>query len=398
MMDGGLRVPDSRLMDSSNGSRDGNPLTDGILESTPYAALAQALDDVVADRYHVGLTLLQYPSQGDFAWWYRNDNQDFNQWTLDYLSARVLPGDAPGLAQLSSPGGLTEMGARLLGSLTYRLSAEDQRSADPALLALRDRQLAEIGRMMAPGAAPSAANGGMRTVDPTTGALSACQPAYAVSASLPALQIALSGGGDSIEVTVPGQGGEQVTFTYPNCVLVGCGPLAWQGATGKGWWVDEPIGEAFANRGRDVTGFAFVAPPPFRPGPISAGGTAGRLSGLLLSNPPTLQIHGASSTASSFPTLSPDIDPEVPFQPTGVTGEAAAALSPAAREVLAPFALLGLGVEGAVTFSETHSAPLNVRQPLGPEPATIHLTPVAGPTVPLLQQTAYVVGAVVDTW
>jgi hypothetical protein len=332
-----------------------------------YAAIAAQVNAVAAVRYHAEVTLLQYPAQGDFAWCYQNPDQVFNQRTLDYLSARVSPGEAPGLARLSPPGGLTQAYARLLEQVDYVLDPADQERQDPVVLGAQRAARARLAQLRAATAHPDLAHGGILTVDPVTGALSSRpQPAYVVPTPLATIRSGLDDLSLSLTVSAPWPQGGTVSLTYAGCVLVAAGPLAWQDATAQGWFDPEPLSQAF--RAGGSTGYAFTTPPPYAPGTVADGGTVARLTGLLLSRPPTVTV-----TAAAGPALVGDA--------VGLPGD---------TSVLAPLSLLGLGTATGVPYRVEDATRTIAREGAG----QVTLTPQPGPTVPQLQQTAYVIGAV----
>lgn len=449
----------------------------------PYAALAAAVNAQVALRYHCRVTLVQYPAQGNFPWYFQNANQVFNQATFDYVSARVMPGDAPALARLSPPGGFPNAYAALLDTITYALSAADQQTydraadraadgarqlvatyrqafgataagtdgpigaggtgqpiapvtgagpaapvrgaadpdrrsvelvvdqvlgslwsgraargepplptaalasvADPAVLLpamppsgdavlaaaltfleqapetvpLRDEaNFAEwaLTQLVRATVAPDTGNGGMLTVDPGTGSVSAgYQVGYAVTTPLATIQNALQDAANRLTVTIPAASGGSITITYPGSALVAVEPVAWQQATNIGWFDLDPVVEAYRNVGRDTTGYRFTSPPAYDPGPLQAGGDLGRLTALLVSNPPEITASGPLSPAN------------------------------AAAFVADELALLGPAFTAAATGRGRPPAPDAVARPVA----------TGGGSVPLLQQTACVVGACVD--
>lgn len=370
-----------------------------------YAALSGALNAAVALKYRTQIVLLEYPAQGNFAWYYQNGNQIFNQWTMDYVSGRVFAGATATLARLSQSGGLTAAHAQLLVSIDYRLSTAD--ASDPALAAVRDSANAGLAKVRMAIAQPTADNGGIKTVDAQTGAVPAAyQPAYQVSTPIATIQSALSGGGDEITVTVPGPQGMRVTLTYTGCVMAAAGPVAWQEATGRGWFAPDPVEQAFTNGTGDVTGYAFLTPPPFSPGPVTAGGTLGRITGLLLSNAPDIHLQGGAAEPVLQAAASASGAPGkwgTPGYPGSVTAAAAAQAGQVARVVLDAFSLVGLGTPDGVTYGRPTvvTAPSNTggmddAADLGGGLA-LSVTPAPTPTVPTLQQSAYVVGVVVAT-
>ncbi|UZN02995.1 hypothetical protein [Cellulomonas sp. S1-8] len=303
--------------------------------------------------YHAAVELVQYPAQGDFAWWYQNPNQVFNAATYDWVSARVVPGDAPGLVALTPSGGFPDAYAALLADLTWTVAAAD--AGSPAAARQAAAALAGLARLRAVLADPPDGAGGMRTVDPVTGAIPAgTVPAYAVNTALAALADSLQGGGSTVVVRVAGPYGSVVTLTYPCCTMVPVAPSAWQPTTGRGWYAPDPVGQAYARGAGTSSGYAFVAPPAYTPGSVVDGGDLGQVVGVLLSGPPTLTVEPAPMNA-----LGPGPD--------------VADLEALVRGALD---LLGLG---------------------RPAPPTVPRA-CAAPAVPLLQQRATVVGVTVGTF
>lgn len=335
-----------------------------------YSALRDALAAQTWLLYHADVQLLQQPAQGDFPWWYLNGDQVFNAATYDWVSARVVPGDADGLVALTASGGFPAAYATLLGDLTWTVVPAD--AGSPTAATRRAAALAEVARLRAVLADPPAGAGGMRTVDPVTGAVPpGTVPAYGVGVSLAALAAALQGGGSTIVVRVPGPAGSTVTITYPGCVMVPVAPAAWQPTTGSGWYASDPVAQALARGPGAPSGFAFASPPPWVPGPVADGGDLGQVVGVLLSGPRQVDV---------LPGPAGDADgggaPDGPG-PTDLE-----------LEVLAALELLGVD-EAELGLDPDLVAGLD---------AAPEVAPGAGPTVPLLQQRATVVGVVVGTW
>jgi hypothetical protein len=103
------------------------------VEQQFYSQLKALINKAIAPIYHIEITPIQYPSQGDFMWFYQNDNQIFNEGTFDYISARVSPGEVPEIAQISPSGGFPNAYVQLLSGITYTLSATDQATLENAL-------------------------------------------------------------------------------------------------------------------------------------------------------------------------------------------------------------------------------------------------------------------------
>jgi hypothetical protein len=92
----------------------------------------------------------------------------------------------------------------------------------------------------------------------------------------------------------------EMTLTYPGVNLVNFGPTAFSqvGKTSDWYWLD-PVTEAIANEGKDVTGFKFSPTPP---DDFSANGKFGYLEGVAIAGYPTVVIKVTSSSYSSIET------------------------------------------------------------------------------------------------
>jgi hypothetical protein len=191
-------------------------------------------------------------------------------------------------------------------------------------------------------AAPTERNGGMKLVNPNTGAVSTgYQVGYSINTAISQLKNDLNStrsftlgmqvskaAGSSLSVSIDGGAGFSVgsllrfslgtKFSYDMTTVQGTSsdctveisykgftmaPIAasaWQQATSVGWFFGDPIAEAFRNQGKDVTGFKFVSDPPYNLGPLAAGGNFGMLTNLLISNYPTVKIHYRNADFNSF--------------------------------------------------------------------------------------------------
>ncbi len=180
-------------------------------------------------------------------------------------------------------------------------------------------------------ARPDAANGGMKTVNPNTGDVSAeDQVGYGVGVPIAAIQRELNdptrlvravvswnaaaspaggppGGarlsiesllhlrladGSGLELLqLEGRGGEAtITIDYPGFTMVPAGPKSWLEKEDTGWFNGGPIAEANRNSGKAVSGFHFTVPPAYNLGPQVEGGDFGLITHLLISNPPIVTI------------------------------------------------------------------------------------------------------------
>jgi hypothetical protein len=288
-------------------------------------------------------------------WYYQSPNQVFNNGTLGYISARVSPGDSgTGLAKLSGPGGYPNAYAQLLGQTEYVVSSADRASGnqDAASQAYDGNQVLAALRQAT--SCPTEANGGMLTVDPVTGAVSAgYQVGYTITTPLTTINNGLQSGQPVLKVQIPAGGGVTATIKYPGCQMVPVQPAAWQQATSTGWYDPDPLAQACRNGQQDITGYRFTSGPAYNLGTLDSGGNFGRLVSLLISNPPVTTFSAAGPTAANLVTTSVITD-----------------------------------------FYESLRL-LNLDQPAGQRPLLL-AADGSSPTVPLLQQTAYVIGASLD--
>ncbi len=75
---------------------------------------------------------------------------------------------------------------------------------------------------------------------------------------------------------------------------------AWQQATNVGFYATDPVAQAVANSGQDVTGFQFLSDPPYRLGSVADGGNFGVLTNLLIANFPTITITYEHADYATF--------------------------------------------------------------------------------------------------
>jgi hypothetical protein len=323
------------------------PPAAGTATSDPYQLLAAEINAQIEPVYHTTVTLVQYPSQGDFPWYYQNLNDVFNAATFGYISARVSPGDdGTGLAKLSGPGSYPNAYAQLLSQTGYYVSpAGDSPPGYDGAQVLSDLLQATTQ--------PTTANGGMLTIDPVTGVVSSsCQVGYAVNSPLASISDTLQAAKPVLKVQVPAAPGYTATISYPGYQLVAVQPGAWQQDIGTGWYDTDPLAQAYRNGQQGITGYRFTGAPAYNLGPLASGGNFGRLAALLISNQPKVKLNAVSAAASN------------------------SAIPVVMSEFLQSLRLLNLG------------------QPAGQQP--LMMAAGNGATVPLLQQTAYVIGASLD--
>ena len=472
-----------------------------------YAALQQKAMDAVKGILKSELYPVQYPSQGDFMWYFQNGNQVFNNNTYGYVNALVANGDVDGTIALGSAGSFANAYVQVLNAMTYSLNQGDAAKLDqarknasaegdtlvqdyqttfgpitpddmtqagvqtkqdyvisyvlgskwsgsatpltwtqmstarnlrqllPKAPASADAVITDVAlylNLMQPVLSyedelengawilrslkastqyPSAANGGMQTVDPNTGSI---LPGYNVGWGIPSTIAAITNdlqnktrtielsmrtsqaSGGSISVHIDGQAGFDigsvlsfsveggatydmsrttgtstdcsVTMQYAGYSVVPMQPAAWQQATSSGFYYGDPIAQAVANQGKDVTGFKFVSPPPYNVGPLAEGGNFGLLTNLLISNFPTITIRYEHADFSSFKE----------------------SFSQSVSGNLTLFGFIKLGSFSEGTYQSSYQQ--------GSDNSSFTVTFAASPavtSVPTLQQTAYVIGGAV---
>lgn len=356
---------------------------------------------------------------GNFPWFYQDANQVFNASTLDFVSARVMPGTLDGTASLSAAGGYINAYAQVIAKLSYTLGSVDQLrvqataaasakaakatvatyeaifgaitpadldlarhvcgneaiqadldyvisyimgsvwsgrgvagmqplttaelsasgnlmrllpltplKGDP-VVAMAGAYLSasqatsdiwskvqaaswEINRLNQNTGSPSSGNGGMVTVNPQNGAVSATyQPGYEIPRPIADISRDLNDPARVLRVNIsaPSSSGAPQTYVleFSGYTYVPIVPATWQAATGNGWYAGAPIAEATANANanQDVTGYKFVYPPGYNMGNLAEGGNLGRLTGLLI-------CKDIRSTPMSLPTASAAARPYAP--------------------------------------------------------------------------------------
>jgi hypothetical protein len=258
---------------------------------------------------------------------------------------------------------------------------------------------------------PTAANGGMTTVDPNTGAILPVQVGYGINSPVTAIQNDLNNQQRVFEVSLgisESAGGQlsvsideastfiipsvlayveqtsnqydlntfagtsanaQITISYQGFTMVPVAPTAWQQATKLGWYYGAPIAEAWQNwqQGTNPTGFNFVSDPTTLLGEDGRG--LGQITNLLISNYPTLSITYSDADYASFSEAWNE----------STTGNL----------LLFGFIPLGSFSEGVYQSSSVSTGSnSSFTLTFAPSPQVL--------TVPALQQTAYVVGGTFD--
>lgn len=261
---------------------------------------------------------------------------------------------------------------------------------------------------------PSASNGGMQTVDPTTGALnSKYNDKFIVSksASIAAINSDLqntqrtidigmsssSASGSSLTVSVDAQAGFSVgslisfgvdtknhydmtkiqgtsqdctvEISYKGYSMVPVTANAWQQATNEGWFFADPIKQAYANQGKDVDGYKFVSPPTYNMDKFCNGGDFGLLNNVLIANYPDVTITYSHADFNSFKQN----------------------WSSVTTANLTLFGFIKLGSVSTGVYGSSYKQ--------GADNSTFSVTFSASPAVtatPQLQKTAYVIGGAVN--
>jgi hypothetical protein len=95
-----------------------------------YSSLQTKAMDAVKGIFNSVLYPIQFPSQGDYMWYYQDANQNFNLNTFNYLSANVSPGEISNTIQLSAAGGFPNDWNQVTTSMIYSLSSTNQAQLD----------------------------------------------------------------------------------------------------------------------------------------------------------------------------------------------------------------------------------------------------------------------------
>jgi hypothetical protein len=280
-----------------------------------------------------------------------------------------------------------------------------------AILASQQQGAWILAQLVANTTQPSAANGGMQTVDPVTGVVSpnANQVAYAINTSMASIQNDLKNTGrvislsmttssssdHTLSVSVQGEASisvgsllefsanasgsydmnktsgtsqtSSVEISYTGYSLVPIAPLAWQQATNVGWYYDDPIAQAIANGASDTTGYKFVASTgsQYNMSSFADGGNFGGLDYLLVSNMPTVTITYTNADYSTF----------VENWSTQVSGSLT-------LFGIIPLGSFSAGASGSTVTKGADNSTFTVT--FGPSPEVL--------SVPQMQQTAFVIG------
>jgi hypothetical protein len=189
---------------------------------------------------------------------------------------------------------------------------------------------------------PSASNGGIQTFDPNSGSVLGYNAGWGINyppASITnvlqnkgrTISIGMTtsqGSGSSLNVSVAGQAGfsvgswltfdvsasasydmskaqgtstdASVSIVYQGYSMVPMAPAAWQQGTNVGFYFGDPIAQAVANQGKDVTGFKFLNAPSFKLASLASGGNFGLLTDLLIANYPTITITYQHADFANF--------------------------------------------------------------------------------------------------
>jgi hypothetical protein len=284
------------------------------------------------------------------------------------------------------------------------------------LLAMQQDGAYTVAQMLANTNYPSATNGGVNTVNPANGSISA-NPTTAFGISYDLSNIAndlgntgrtitinmttSSSSGSQVNVSINGaahfsvgsflqfaakgstsydmskaQGASAsatVSVVYTGYSMIPSAPLAYNASTGTGWYSGadpgSPITQAIKNGTGDVTGFKFMGlPSTLNLAALAQGGNVGFLNNVLIANYPTITITYTNADYNSFKQV---------FQQQ-VSGSATL------------FGFIPLGSANESSYSMTSSA--------GANNSTFTVT-FAGSsqvaTVGSLQQKAYVIGGAI---
>lgn len=94
-----------------------------------------------------------------------------------------------------------------------------------------------------------------------------------------------------------------VKIEYPGYIMIGIDPEPWKRAGKTGWYFPEPIDQAIQNYGTDASGYVFSQLPSYAMGTAAQGGNFGRIIGLLISAPPQIFYKLESADTDQFITM-----------------------------------------------------------------------------------------------
>lgn len=115
------------------------------------------------------------------------------------------------------------------------------------------------------------------------------------------LKFGVSGGGSYDMSKSEGTSTDcSVSMKWEGYAMIPMSPTAWQQATEEGWYYTDPISQAVANTGKNISGFQFVIKPPFNMGAYANGGNFGLLNNLLIANYPTVEITYKNGNFNKF--------------------------------------------------------------------------------------------------
>ncbi len=95
------------------------------LDSAFYFIQNYTLNKLSKSLFGEEINILEYPSQGNYPWYFETNNGYFNQWTYNYLSSRLTKSSIPYALKMESPGSFINAYSQLLSSIYYNLSTGD---------------------------------------------------------------------------------------------------------------------------------------------------------------------------------------------------------------------------------------------------------------------------------
>lgn len=173
---------------------------------------------------------------------------------------------------------------------------------------------------------PNSSNGGLKTFNTIDGEVYSFSPAYALGNSQAGI---VNGLNDtlrtikiSIDIPLKSKSGERMIFQsntnkkitsfelddilkikieYKGYIFIPVSPLSYlenkldssnntSQPNSWGWYFEEAIKQASNNKNCEQTGYCFLIPPSYNLGSLNQGGNFGRITGLLIANPPTISI------------------------------------------------------------------------------------------------------------
>jgi|GEM_PF-4239392 len=96
-----------------------------------FVLIQESIVNAISNHlFEESVSLIQFPSQGNFEWYYKGKDKNYNSATFDYISARLSLGDVPHTLKLSPAGGFANAYSSILKNTYYHIGKHDQKRID----------------------------------------------------------------------------------------------------------------------------------------------------------------------------------------------------------------------------------------------------------------------------